>query len=375
MTSRDDLPEIDQASRGFRPGGGRNAGRLMDILRAQGPMGRRKLAEALGVTPQTIGNLVDTLVCDDWITTLGPERSGRGKPGARYAVNPDGAASIGYELAQDRVHWVVMDLAGIQRDSGQFRIADAAPQTVLPQLIEQTESLRRQLFAPLAGVGVVAPGPFGPLRRKAGFGGAAAWSGPDPIGPLRAALDVPVYLDNDANAAALAEALFGAGAQMSDFLTLYFGEGVGLGIVASGRPLRGAYGNAGEIGLMRLDCAEQPLDAVASAAALRSDGGEAAIANWISRAVPPLVQVLGFLEDIFDPERVIVTGDLPAGAAEALCQALLAAGVASPGPIAGTAGPMTAATGAAALPLFDVLTARSDGGDTVYSLAKADRTS
>lgn len=342
----------------------------MDILRAQGPMGRRKLAHALGVTPQTIGNLVDTLVGDGWITTLGPQRSGRGKPGARYAVNPGGAASIGYELAQDRVHWVVMDLAGALRDSGQFRVADAAPAAVLPRLIEQTDHLRRQLFAPLAGVGVVAPGPFGPSRRGQGAADAAAWCGPDPVAPLQAALDVPVYLDNDANAAALAEALFGAGARLGDFLTLYFGQGVGLGIVAGGRPLRGAYGNAGEIGLLRLAGGDAPLDAIASAAALRDDGSDAAIAGWIARAVPPLVQVLGLLEDIFDPERIIVTGDLPAGAAERLCEALLAAGATPSGAVAGTAGPLTAATGAAALPLFDVLTARSDAGGAVYSLAR-----
>ena len=101
-------------------------------------MGRRKLALALGVTPQTIGNLVDTLLADGWISALGPERKGRGKPGARYAVNPGGAVSIGYELAQDRVHWVVMDLAGSLRASGRFRVADAAPATVLPLLAART---------------------------------------------------------------------------------------------------------------------------------------------------------------------------------------------------------------------------------------------
>lgn len=355
-----DQPQSNPVQKALRPGGGRNAGRLMDILRARGPMGRRKLAAALGVTPQTIGNLVDTLVGDGWISTLGPERSGVGKPGARYAVNPGGAMSIGYELAQDRVHWVVMDLAGELRGSGRLSVPDPEPTATMSLLARQTEILRKELSSPLAGVGVVAPGPFGPLRRKAGYGGAAAWSGRDPIAPLQTALDVPVYLDNDANAAALAEALFGAGSRMSDFLTLYFGEGVGLGIVAGGRPLRGAFGNAGEIGLLRLNGESAPLDAIASAAKLRDDGSGEAISDWVSRAAPPLVQVLTMLEDIFDPERIVVTGDLPAGAAESFCEALLAGGVAAPGPIAGTAGPLTAATGAAALPLFDVLTARSD---------------
>lgn len=369
MAERESQSSAQHPGRVGRPGGSRNSGRLLDILRAQGPMGRRALAQALGVTPQTIGNLVDPLLSNGWIRALRPKQAGRGKPGARYALNPDGAFSIGYEVARDRVHWVVMDLAGTLRDSGRLPVRDATPLAVLPKLADHSARLRAGLSSPLAGVGVVAPGPFGPLRRRAGLGNAAAWSGRDPVAPLRAVLDVPVYLDNDANAAVLAEALFGAGAQLSDFLTLYFGEGVGLGIVAGGRPLRGAFGNAGEIGLLRLPRTDAPLDDLASAAGLRGGAGPDAIADWVKRAAPPLAQVLMMLEDIFDPETVIITGDLPDGAAQQLCMAI---GRLGPAPILGSAGPLTAATGAAALPLFDVLTARAEPGDAVPLVAPKD---
>lgn len=369
-----DRAEDDTASRAIRPGGSRNAGRLLDILRAHGPMGRRHLAAKLGVTGQTVGNLVDPLLAAGWIRALGPARAGRGKPGERYALNPDGAISIGYEIARGGVNWVVMDLSGQLRLAGRLAIADSAPASVLPLLAEHSAGLRGGFVSPLAGIGVVAPGPFGPLRRRAGSGAAAAWSGPDPIAPLRAVLDVPVSLDNDANAAALAEALFGAGARMSDFLTLYFGAGLGLGIVASGRPLRGAFGNAGEIGLMIPAGRSEPLDALAPPAAMRAGPGNGrAEAAWIARAAPPLAQVVSMLEDIFDPEGVIVTGDLPMGTADRLCAAIMAQdGGSAARLIAGTAGPLTAAMGAAALPLFDVLTARSEGSEAFLGAPAGD---
>ena len=70
----------------------------------------------------------------------------------------------------------------------------------------------------------------------------AAWLGE--------ALDVPVRIENDANAAALAEARYGAGRGARELLYLTMSTGVGAGILAEGRILRGAFGAAGEAGHM-----------------------------------------------------------------------------------------------------------------------------
>src|SRR5690606_34081543 len=101
----------------------------------------------------------------------------------------------------------------------------------------------------LLGVGVVMPGPF-EIEGMSSVGPATlpGWAGIDPVRLIAEATGEAVTLDNDATAAAVGERLYGAGRQIGNFCYLYFGVGLGLGVIQEGRPLRGAFGNAGEIG-------------------------------------------------------------------------------------------------------------------------------
>ena len=65
-------------------------------------------------------------------------------------------------------------------------------------------------------------------------------------------LSMPTYLDNDANAAALAEWRFGAGRGADDLVFLTFSTGMGAGMILNGRPYRGTTDQAGEVGHVRL---------------------------------------------------------------------------------------------------------------------------
>jgi glucokinase len=93
------------------------------------------------------------------------------------------------------------------------------------------------------GTGTVSPD----AQNVPGLGGFALGQA------LRARTGLPVFVDNDANALALAEGAFGAARGASDYLLLTVGTGVGGAIMARGRLLRGAGGYAGEFGHMSLE--------------------------------------------------------------------------------------------------------------------------
>lgn len=101
----------------------------------------------------------------------------------------------------------------------------------------------------LRGVGISAPGPVdaqrGVLERPPNLPG---WDEVPVVEPFRSAFAAPVRLENDANAAALAEWRFGAGRGADSVVLLTMSTGVGGGLVLGGRLYRGPAGDAGEVG-------------------------------------------------------------------------------------------------------------------------------
>jgi fructokinase len=97
---------------------------------------------------------------------------------------------------------------------------------------------------------------FGPLDLAAGRMAATpkpGWAGADILGPLSEAAGVPAAIDTDVNGAALAEMRWGAGQGMDDFAYITVGTGVGVGLIANGRPTRGfGHSELGHIRVARL---------------------------------------------------------------------------------------------------------------------------
>lgn len=160
---------------------------------------------------------------------------------------------LGIDIGGTKIALVVGDAAG--RVLAQHRRPFAGtsdPTRDVSRLIEDARALLAQAgVAPgaLAAVGVAAPGPLDPgTGRVLGPPNLPGWSDVPIARVLGAALGAPVLLENDANAAALAEARFGAGRGARDVVYLTMSTGVGAGIVLDGRVNRGAACMAGEIG-------------------------------------------------------------------------------------------------------------------------------
>jgi len=154
---------------------------------------------------------------------------------------------------------------------------------------------------------------------------------------MRGRFQLPIGIDNDGNAAAIAEWKVGAGKGTSDMVMLTLGTGVGGGVIAGGRPFRGSVGAAAELGHMVIEFDGPPcqgvctgrghLEALVSGTAatlaaqeafgagadayrlvrLADDGDETALAILVDLG-HKLGAAIGSLVNIFDPELIVIGG-------------------------------------------------------------------
>jgi len=186
----------------------------------------------------------------------------------------------------------------------------------------------------LRGVGVGCTGPVDPRRGTVHNPFTLpTWDGGDLVTPLRDRFGVPVRLENDADAAALGEATFGAGRGADPVVMLTFGTGVGFAAVVGGRVYRGAGGGHPEFGHVVIDpggppcycgasgCLESLASGTAVGAAGRAAGfadaravfraaaaGDAAAAAVVFRATTAAAAGAWAAAHAFLPERLVLGG-------------------------------------------------------------------
>ncbi len=380
---------------------------VLEVIRMSEHLGRTEIARRAQLTPQAVANIVEELLEEGLLIELGRLRSGRGQPPIQFAVNPNGPLTAGIEVAADHMVSVLLDLSGGIRGQSIIALApDGQGPEVVPQLAaEEVRRLQETLGADngkLLGIGVVMPGPF-EIEGMSSVGPATlpGWAGVDPVQLFAKATTQHVVVENDATAAVVGERLYGAGRQLGTFCYLYFGVGLGLGVIQDGRPVRGAFGNAGEIGHVGLTPRNGKgvygpagaLERFVSVFALRErlamagiytanvddiqklhDDNNETLRDWIAMAADYLAPTVAMLENIFDPETVIFGGGLPNSVFDAVIAKLdpLPVSVATrrqramPRVLRGQTGQLTAALGAAALPLLDTVSPHLSVGDTAH---------
>lgn len=361
---------------------------VLEAVRRHQPVSRAELARLTGLTPQAVSKIAAELTHAGLLRTVGRRRTGRGQPPLDLAVNPSGGFTLGIELTPTAVHGVLVDLAGGVRERESVPLTDPAPATSVPliaalarRLVDRSGVEERRVL----GLGVVRPGALGPPDPDHPDPTVLpGWDEDGACDALSEALGMPVTLDNDATAAAIGEQRYGVAESLSSYVYLFIGEGLGAGLIVDGRPIRGARGMAGEIGHIPVvpggracycgnrGCLERYVSRHALAEHLGLRGGrdlpaldpaEPAIAAWLAEAAGPLRTAITVLENLLDPQTVLVGGHLPGPMLRGLVDHLnplppsLAAHPDRTGPriTLATAGEDVSALGAAALPLFESL--------------------
>ena len=228
---------------------------LTTILRAMkrhAPISRAQLASLTQLNKTTVSSLVEELIGLGLIHETGLDTSGGGRPATLLELNPQSEHAIGVEIGDGFVLVVLCDLTGHIIWRGQLETElKAPPDDVIAQafeLVDKAVVISRSHGECLLGLGVVLSGIVdvdkGTLRFSPGF----QWRD-IPVGAIfEQHVGLPVYVENNANAAAIGEHFFGAAHDSGDFIFILAGIGVGGGLFLNGDIYRGATGMAGELG-------------------------------------------------------------------------------------------------------------------------------
>ncbi len=308
----------------------------LQAIRLNREITRVDLARLTGLTPQSIANITNRLLQENLIVELGRLHGRRGQPAKRLAINPDGCFSLGLNIDRDHVTAVALDFTGTVRARVTREIDFALPHAVVNfarKAMQQMMKNRHLSQGRIIGTGVALPDELGNIdlpHRPATYG---AWNTVDVTGMLANVLPGPIFVENDATAAAIGELQFGHGLHSPTFFYILISASLGGGLVIEGNYFRGADGRSGELGFLPIDkrkTSSRTLHEVVSLSALfeflaskgervtRPDGlgslstkGKMLVDTWIESAAGYLVDPLIAVSCLVNPKAVFIGGRLP----------------------------------------------------------------
>ncbi len=340
----------DAAAGTFAPGTPRllraiNERTILEFLRRRGPASRAQVARETGLSKPTVSLALGGLAGAGLVREVGRSSGGKGPAALLYELDPEAGWVVGIDVGRLWVRAAIADLSGalVARATERARVRSAA--TLIGQIGRMAHALAAEAgiaWDQVTHATVGSPGVVDPRRGSVELApNLPGWGRKGLVEAIHQELGTGVTFDNDVNLAALGEQTRGLGAGVSDFVFLWIGTGIGLGVVAGGALHRGAHGYAGEIAYLPLGFTDPhdpatrrhgPLeDAVAApgivemaraiglpppltpkkvfAAARRGD--ERAV-RVVEQAAGRLATVIATVAPILDPELVILGGGIGA---------------------------------------------------------------
>lgn len=224
---------------------------VLNYVREREPISRAEIARETALQRSTVSAIVDDLQADGLIEEVGEGESTGGRPPTLLRLRSAGAIAIGVAITPTTTFLATSDLAGRVLKQKEFA-TDFVYDRTLDKVTESIEEILKPNAGTIEGIGISLPGLIDPSTGNAIYVPYFKWRDVPIAHQVSSAVGLPVTIDNDANAVALAELWFGrpevSGAR--DFILVLAAEGVGTGIVFDGQIYRGERGAAGEFGHM-----------------------------------------------------------------------------------------------------------------------------
>jgi predicted NBD/HSP70 family sugar kinase len=223
---------------------------VLQAVSAAGSMSRADIARLTGLTPPTASSLVTELLEESLLIDLGPGESIGGKRPRLLGINPEGRCLIALDVSHQPFNGRVVDLSGEVRATITTDASDVTGDAALDVVRGTIRQLIGCATAPVAGIGIATPGlvrPEGIVAEASNLG----WRELNLGGTLASEFGFPVWIANDADAAALAE-FRKLPPDEDSIVVVKVGRGIGAGMVLGGLPYIGSRAAAGEIGHLQV---------------------------------------------------------------------------------------------------------------------------
>jgi glucokinase len=262
------------------------------------------------------------------------------RPGAIEPIMTRPRRAIGIDIGGTKMAVAAVNEEGqiVARETLATEAEQGFPRAVnrLIQTIQRLLAVVNWREGDVCGVGIGCAGPVDPLRGLINNPYTlAGWDQCDLVRPLQRRFGVPVYLENDADVAALGECVAGAGRGFDPVVMLTFGTGIGGAVVIRGEVYRGVEGAHPELGHVAVArrgpkcyCGIRGcLEAVASGTAIGDAGraagigdarqvfaaaraGQAAARSIVRQARDATAQAAGAILHTFLPQRLVLGGGM-----------------------------------------------------------------
>jgi len=285
ISSRLPVPNGPRGSRHLRP--------LVDALCQFGTMQRPDIATRLGISKQTVSELVAALEADGFVSPRGPVGGLPGRSAMSYELVADASVCLGIDLGGTKITFALADLLGTPIAESTEPTDTKSGLHVLDQVTRGSAELcrvagmdRSRLRACVIGI----PAAVHPASGRISLAGNLPGLDDLPLAEmLSRSIGCPVLLENDVNLALAGEVAAGVARGKRNVAFVALGTGIGAGVMVDGHLLRGAHGGVGEVAYLPFPGGQPDADtirqgqleaAVGSAgimAAYRANGGERAV--------------------------------------------------------------------------------------------------
>lgn len=233
---------------------------ILETIIADSPISRTAISEKTGLNKATVSKLVNELIASQLVCETGPGESSGGRKPVMLLFNREAGYAVGVDLGVNYILTVLTDLQGSIIKERRVPLHENGFDHVLEQLIASIRwTLAKAPDSPygVIGIGIGVPG----LVRPDGMIMTAPnlrWNKIDLKSQIEETFQLPVAIDNEANAGALGEKSYGDYQTAKDMIYVSAGIGIGVGIILNNHLYRGFSGFSGEMGHMTINLDGRP---------------------------------------------------------------------------------------------------------------------